>query len=122
MGPGKAIAVVDLAAGRVLARFALSVEPHGVAISRRGERLFAADLIKGDALEVVQVTTGAVERRLSVGKGSHHLTLSADGRWLLVTLTATGQVILVNDMGTLYHFHGDRGRLSTEWGGFATGR
>ena len=69
MGTGKAITLVDLRAGRVLKTFALSVEPHGVAVSKNGTHLFAADLTKGEFVEVLDVQTGRPHARLKVGRG-----------------------------------------------------
>ncbi len=100
MGPGKAVAVVDLGAGRVLARLPLSVEPHGVATSGDGRRVVAADLTKGDALEVVEAPGGASLGRVTVGKGGHHLASSPDGRRLAVTRSEAGRLALV-DLETL---------------------
>lgn len=96
MGPGKAVAVVDLVAGHVLARLPLSVESHGVEVIQGGRRIVAADLTKGDAMEIVDAPTGAPAGRLVVGKGAHHLKLSPDGRWLYVTRSEAGRVTVVD--------------------------
>lgn len=96
MGPGKAVAVVDLGAGRVLARLPLSVEPHGVATSRDGRRVIAADLTKGQALEVADAGGGPSVGRVTVGKGGHHLAPSPDGRRLAVTRSEAGRLALVD--------------------------
>ncbi|MBI2561773.1 MAG: hypothetical protein HYW08_05105, partial [candidate division NC10 bacterium] len=52
--------------------------------------------MKGDALEVLEVPSGAVVGRVGVGKGGHHLRLSPDGRWLYVTRSEAGRVAVVD--------------------------
>jgi DNA-binding beta-propeller fold protein YncE len=47
----------------------------------------------------VAVTSGAPTARVKVGKWSHHLSMSPDGRWLYVTRSAAGRVAVVDAWG-----------------------
>lgn len=81
LGPG-------LAGSRTVGR-----GPTDVAVS--GQSAYVT-LLKGDKLIAVDTLSGAVERRISIGKGASRIILSPEGSQALIIRPNAGQIVLLD--------------------------
>ena len=87
--------MIDLKQGRQTASVVTGREPHGVAISHSGRRLFVSN--RGDGtVTVINLDTREVERTIKVARGPEHLTASPDGRLILVAAPPDNQVVVID--------------------------
>jgi len=105
--PGEIVAI-DPAARRVLWRTPVSGEPHHLAVSRDGERLFVP-IFSSNHVEVLDTRRRSVVGRVSVGYGPHGTFISHNGtrvysgtihqQQITVFEAATGKVLRTLPMG-----------------------
>src|SRR4029079_6127116 len=81
---GDAIAVVDVATRRVVARYAAGGDPERFAVTPDGARLYASNEDAGTA-SATDLRTGRVLATLVVGIEPEGVAASPDGRWVYVT-------------------------------------
>jgi YVTN family beta-propeller protein len=76
--------------------------PHLAALAPQGKWAYVTDDPRGQ-LDVVSLTQKRVVRRLYVGLGAHHLTVSPDGRRLWIALGEHATAIAVVDVAKPAH-------------------
>ena len=93
------IAVVDVAARKVLQVLHAGSDPEQFALSRDGKRLFVANE-DAATLSVVDIRSGGIVGRVPVGSEPEGVGVSPDGRWVLVTNESANSVSVI-DTSTL---------------------
>jgi YVTN family beta-propeller protein len=81
---GKAVAVVDVASGKVSRTISLKDSPSGLALSADGKQLYVTMGQATGQLAVVDPTQGKVETSIAVGHSPTSPVLSADGKSVYV--------------------------------------
>ena len=89
------VAVLDVAAGRVLSTIPVPAGPHGMAISRDGSRVFVSS-DGSSVVSVIDTRTDKVIDTIDVGATPHGVALSPDGRLLLVAVFDAGIVAFID--------------------------
>jgi len=90
-----AVAVVDLAANRVIKTIAVPVGPHGVVITPDGEKVY----VSSDGATTVSVISTADDRvtsSIEVGMTPHGVSMSADGKTVVVSDFGTDQAVIID--------------------------
>ncbi|RZS58025.1 cytochrome D1 domain-containing protein [Sphaerotilus mobilis] len=90
------LAVVDLANNKLIKTVSLGEGKPRRLVIGPDERTVWVALDDSDRLVGVDVATMAVSQELKIGDGAHALSLSEDGRRLVVTSTAANQVSLID--------------------------
>lgn len=95
--PGNTLTVLDLESGAVSSvSLGTNARPHGLRFLPGGRRLVATTE-GSDALVVVDLDAGQVERAIAIGPGKGHMVaLSADGAIAYVTKVGSGQLVRVD--------------------------
>lgn len=90
-----AVAVVDPAAGRVLAKIAVPRGPHGLVITPDGRKVYVSS--DGDStVSVIDTATDRVARAIDVGANPHGLAISRDGRSVLVSGFGANEALVID--------------------------
>ena len=93
------IAIVDVAAHKVVQVLHAGSDPEQFAVSRDGRRLFVANE-DAATMSVVDVDGGAVVASVPVGREPEGVGITPDGRWVLITNESDNSVSVI-DSGTL---------------------
>ena len=95
--PGNTLTVLDLEGGATrTVSLGANTRPHGLRFLPGGRRLVATTE-GSDALVVVELEAGRVERAIPIGPGKGHMVaLSADGAVAYVTKVGSGQLVRVD--------------------------
>ncbi|MFQ5914384.1 MAG: cytochrome D1 domain-containing protein [Nitrospinota bacterium] len=89
------VAVIDIAARKVVGRFPVGRSPHMVAISPDGRWVYTTGQ-SDDTLTVTRVSDFRTVATLHLGKSPEHLAVSPDGRLVLVGNFEDGTVSVVD--------------------------
>ncbi len=100
-----AVMVFDKKSGRVAAIIATGRGPWAIALDQRAGRAYIS-LSGEDAVEVLDVTTGSIINRihLNAGDGPRELTLTPDGKFLLV-VNAVSRTLSITDTRSLFELN-----------------
>jgi DNA-binding beta-propeller fold protein YncE len=90
-----ALAIVDLAAGRVIGRHDVGRAARAIVLSRDGRTAYVTGGGQHGWLRRVDARTGAAGRAVAIGRHPRDLALTADGRHVLVTLNGDAVVAVV---------------------------
>lgn len=98
MGPAGAISVIDLSTNKLVKKFKVNADAHGLAISGDGKYLYVPSLTKidTDKVAVIDTRTGDVVAEVRVGARMHHATTSPDGRYIYVAIGSTKEVAIID--------------------------
>ena len=89
------LSVVDIAAGREIARLPMGAYPRGLAVSPGSKTAYVAIMGSDDVVKL-NLTTLKTEGSFVVGENPRHLVISPDGRYLYVSLNSPGDVVKVD--------------------------
>jgi len=93
--PGDAIAVIDVASRKVIARYAGGTDPEQFAVTPNGATLYAANEDAGTA-SAIDLRTGKVSETMAVGIEPEGVAVSPDGRWIYVTAETSNTVSVID--------------------------
>lgn len=88
------IAVVDLARGEVVRRFAAGRDPDDFDVSPDGRTLYVSNEEAGQ-LTVLDAASGAVHATVRVGDGPEGVAVSRDGRFVYVACEGTNEIVVL---------------------------
>jgi len=90
-----AVLVVDLGAGRTVARIPVGAEPHGLRLSPDGTELWVANMRSND-LSIVDLRRRSEVARIPVGRAPVQVAFTPDGRQVFVSLNAENRVAVID--------------------------
>ncbi|HYL98529.1 MAG TPA: YncE family protein [Blastocatellia bacterium] len=92
---GNDITIIDASTFKVAGNIVVGKNPHGLAPSPDGSRIFAT--VEGeDELIAIDTASNKIVGRTKVGKRPNEPTVTADGRWVYVPLLADSAVDVVD--------------------------
>ncbi len=96
-GPGHSLTVLDLRSRTAIATIELGEyrRPHGISWLPDGKRVVVTSEL-AQAVVIVDVAAGKIERAIKTGQAGHLLTLSADGKFLWTANVASGSVTRID--------------------------
>ena len=89
------IAVVDVAAKKVLRKIQVGSDPEQLALSADGTKLFVSNEDVGTA-SVVDIASGKVEHIIPVSREPEGVTTSPDGKFFYVTCETEGEIFAID--------------------------
>jgi YVTN family beta-propeller protein len=89
------IAVVDIAARKLIKKLPAGTDPEQFAVSLDGKKLFIANEDAGTA-SVLNVASGVVEATVRVADEPEGVGLSPNGKWVYVTCEAGGEIFVID--------------------------
>jgi YVTN family beta-propeller protein len=89
------VMVVDLRAGRIVARIPVGAEPHGLRLSPDGTELYVANM-GGSDVSVVDVRRRSETARIQVGRMPAQVAFSPDGRQVFASLNGEDRVAAID--------------------------
>lgn len=92
-----AVAVVDTDASKVVATIPVSA-PDGLVVTPDGAKLYVSSN-NGHVVDVINPATESVEKTIEVGTQPAGLSISGDGRYVVVSVQGDGQAAII-DTGT----------------------
>ena len=90
-----AVAVVDPAAGRVVATIPVPPGPHGLVVTPDGRKVYVSS-DGASAVSAIDTASNRVIGSVEVGPNPHGLAISSDGRRVLVSAFGANQAILID--------------------------
>jgi YVTN family beta-propeller protein len=90
-----AVAVVDPAAGRVVATIPVPAGPHGLVVTPDGRKVYVSS-DGASTVSVIDTATDRVVGSVEVGPNPHGLAVSRDGRRVLVSAFGAGQAMVID--------------------------
>jgi YVTN family beta-propeller protein len=81
MGGNETVAIIDMRDFNLIGSIPVKGKPEGVAIDPNGDRLYVGAM-HGKSITVVDTLTNERMEQIPTGIGTHHLSLSPDGRTL----------------------------------------
>lgn len=94
-GGDNSLSVVDLAAGRVVARIGTGASPHGLRMSPNGREIYVANT-GDDTVSIIDVAQRKEVARIPVGRAPAQVAFTPDGRRVYVTSTQEDSVVVVD--------------------------
>lgn len=89
------IAAVDIATGRIKARYVCGSDPERMAVTPDGRRLYCSNEDASGA-SVLDVATGRVIAAVPTGIEPEGVAVSPDGRWVYVTAETSNTVTIID--------------------------
>jgi len=94
LGDSDQLVEVDPYSFTEIRRITVDPEPHGLATSADGSKVYLASEVTGN-FQVVDVRTGRVSAELRLGEDPNQMTITPDGRFAYVPLRGEDQVAVV---------------------------
>lgn len=89
------VMVVDLKAGRIVARIPVGAAPHGLRLSPDGTELYVANMRSND-VSVVDVRNHEEVARIPVGRVPVQVAFTPDGRQVFASLSGENRVAIID--------------------------
>jgi YVTN family beta-propeller protein len=89
-----AVAVVDLAAAKVISTIAVSA-PDGLVIRPDGAKVYVSSN-SSNVVDVIDTATDTMKAAIEVGTQPAGLSITADGRYVVVSVQGDGQVAIID--------------------------
>jgi YVTN family beta-propeller protein len=89
------VMVVDLVAGRIVARIPVGAEPHGLRLSPDSAELFVANM-RSDDVSVVDVRSRKEVARIPAGRVPVQVAFTPDGRQVFASLNGQNRVAIID--------------------------
>ncbi len=88
LGGESALAVLDVTAGKTIARYPTDAEPWHITVTPDGKRIIVG-CARGRSVNLLSATTGKKEQTIKVvGRNLRHVAVSPDGKWAYVPTIA----------------------------------